>query len=77
MTLRAGYTQPSSSYSNLTLRGHGCSPEIRFLSDVPRNEFENASPHPPTSFKSGCRMGAVMEVLSAKDSGGGKLNVNS
>lgn len=55
----------------------GCSPEIRLLSDVPRNEFENASLHPLTSFQSGCRRGAVIELLLAKDSGGKKLNVNS
>lgn len=55
----------------------GFSPEIRLLSEVPRNEFENASLHLPTSFKSGCRKGAVMELLLAKDSGGKKLNVNS
>lgn len=44
---------------------------------MPRNEFENASLHLPTSFKSGCRRGAVIELLFAKDSGGEKLNVNS
>lgn len=55
----------------------GSSKEIRLLSEVPRNEFENAGLHPPPSFKSGCRGGAVMELLFAKNSGGEKLNVNS
>lgn len=81
VTLSAGYTQPSSSHSNLTLRGmdppDGCSPEIRLLSEVPRKKLENASLHLPISFQSGCRRGAVIELLFAKDSGGKKLNVNS